>query len=70
MVFTEIMASCPITSWQIDAKTVEKVTDFILGAYKITSDSDYSQEIKRCLLLLESIKQDQELTVAQIRKSL
>ena len=70
MVFTEIMASCPITSWQIDAKTVEKVTDFILGAYKITADSDYSQEIKRFLLLLDSIKQDQELTVAQIRKSL
>ena len=70
MVFTEIMASCPITSWQIEEKTVEMVTDFILRGYKITADSDYSHKIKRFLLLLESIKQDQELTVAQIRKSL
>ena len=38
-VFTEIMASCPITSWQTDANTVEMVTDFILGGYKITADS-------------------------------
>ena len=63
------MASCPITSWQIEEKTVEMVTDFILGGYKITADSDYSHEIKRFLLLLESIIQDQELTVAQMRKS-
>ena len=40
-----------------------------MGVYKITADSDYSHEIKICLLLLESIKQDQELTVAQMRKS-
>ena len=40
-----------------------------MGVYKITTGSDYSHEIKRCLLLLESIKQDQELTVAQMRKS-
>ena len=67
---TEIMASCPITSCQIDAETVEIVADF-LGGYKITAYSDYSHEIKKkCLLLLESIKQHQELTVAQIRKSL
>ena len=47
----KIMASCPITSWQIDGKTVETVTDFILGGSKITADGDYSHEIKRCLLL-------------------
>ena len=45
------MASGPITSWQIDGKTVETVTDFILGGSKITADGDCSQEIKRCLLL-------------------
>ena len=66
---TETMASCPITSCQIDAETVEIVADF-LGGYKITAYSDYSHAIKKCLLLLESIKKHQELTVAQIRKSL
>ena len=45
------MASGPITSWQIDGKTVETVTDFILGDSKITTDGDCSHEIKRCLLL-------------------
>ena len=45
------MVSCPITSWQIDGKTVETVTDFILGGSKITADSDCSHEIKRRLLL-------------------
>ena len=44
------MASGPITSWQIDGKTVETVTDFILGGSKITEDGDCSHEIKRCLL--------------------
>ena len=48
---TKIMASSPITSWQIDAETLETVTDFILGGSKITADGDYSHEIKRCLLL-------------------
>ena len=48
---TKIMASSPITSWQIDGETVETVTDFILGGSKITSDGDCSHEIKRCLLL-------------------
>ena len=48
---TKIMASGPITSWQIDGKTVETVTDFILGGSKITADGDYSHEIKRHLLL-------------------
>ena len=45
------MASCPITSWQIDAETVETVTDFIFLGSKITVDGDCSHEIKRCLLL-------------------
>ena len=48
---TKIMASGPITSWQIDGETVETVSDFILGGFKITADSDCSHEIKRCLLL-------------------
>ena len=48
---TKIMASGPVTSWQIDGETVETVTDFILGGSKITADGDCSQEIKRCLLL-------------------
>ena len=48
---TKIMASSPITSWQIDVETVETVRDFILGASKITADGDCSHEIKRRLLL-------------------
>ena len=48
---TKIMASSPITSWQIDGETVETVADFILGASKITADGDCSHEIKRHLLL-------------------
>ena len=48
---TKIMASGPITSWQIDGDTVETVADFILGGSKITADGDCSYEIKRCLLL-------------------
>ena len=48
---TKIMASGPITSWQIDGQTVETVSDFILGGSKITADGDCSYEIKRCLLL-------------------
>ena len=48
---TKIMASGPITSWQIDGETVEAVTDFILGGSKITADSDCSREIKGRLLL-------------------
>ena len=48
---TQIMASGPITSWQIDGETVETVTDLILGGSKITADGDCSHEIKRCLLL-------------------
>ena len=48
---TKIMASGPITSWQIDGATVETVTDFILGGSKVTADGDCSHEIKRHLLL-------------------
>ena len=48
---TKIMASGPITAWQIDGETVETVADFIFGGSKITADGDSSHEIKRCLLL-------------------
>ena len=48
---TKIMASGPITSWEIDGETVEIVSDFIFGGSKITADGDCSHEIKRCLLL-------------------
>ena len=48
---TKIMASGPITSWEIDGETVETVSDFIFRGSKITADGDCSQEIKRCLLL-------------------
>ena len=47
----KIMASGPITSWEIDGETVETVSDFILGGFKITADCDCSHEIKRRLLL-------------------
>ena len=66
---TKIMASGPITSWHIDGKTMETVTDFIFGGSKITADGYYSHEIKRCLLLgrkvmtnLESILKSRDLT--------
>ena len=48
---TKIMASGPITSWQIDEESMETVTDFIFGGSKITADGHFSHEIKRCLLL-------------------
>ena len=48
---TEIMASVPITSWEIDGETVETVRDIIFLGFKITADGDCSHEIKRCLLL-------------------
>ena len=67
---TKIMASGSITSWQIDGKTVEAVTDFILGGSKITADGDCSHEIKRCLLLgrkamtnLDSILKSRDITL-------
>ena len=48
---TKIMASCPITSWEIDGKTVERIADFIFLGSKITADGDCTNEIKRHLLL-------------------
>ena len=67
---TKVMASSPITSGQIDGKTVETVTDFILGVSKITGDSDCSHEIKRCLLLgrkvmtnLDSLLKSRDITL-------
>ena len=55
---TNIMASGPITSWQIDGETMEAVRDFILGGSKITADDDCSHEIKRCLLLGKKVMTD------------
>ena len=52
---TKIMASGPITSWEIDGETVETVADFILGSSQITADGDCSHEIKRCLLLIRKV---------------
>ena len=52
---TKIMASDPITSWQIDGKTVETVADFIWGGSKINADDDCSHKIKRCLLLRRKV---------------
>ena len=52
---TKIMASGPITSWQIDGETAGTVTDFILGGSKITADGDCSHEIKRCLFLRRKV---------------
>ena len=67
---TKIMASGPITSWQIDGETMEIVTDFIFGGSKITADGDCSQEIKGRLLLgrkvmtnLDSIFKSREITL-------
>ena len=52
---TKIMAPSPITSWQIDGKTMETVTDFIFLGSKITADGDYNHEIKRCFSLEEKL---------------
>ena len=67
---TKIMASAPITSWEIDGETVETVSDFILGGSKITADGDCSHEIKRHLLLgrkvmtnLDSILKSRDITL-------
>ena len=66
----KIMASGPITSWQIDGETMETVTDFILGCSQITEDGDCGHEIKRCLLLgrqtmtnLDSILKSRDITL-------
>ena len=67
---TKIMASSPITSWQIDGEKVEAVTDFVFLGSKITADSDCSHEIKRCLLLgrkamtnLDSVLKPRDVTL-------
>ena len=67
---TKIMASGPVTSWQIDGEITETVTDFIFLGSKITADGDYSHEIKRCLLLgrkamtnLDSILKSRDITL-------
>ena len=68
---TKIMASCPITSWQIDGETVETVSDFFWGGSNITADVDWSHEIKRRLLLgrkvmtnLDSILKSRDITLS------
>ena len=68
----KIMASGPITSWQIDGETMETVADFILGSSKITSYGSFSHKIKRCLLLgrkimtnLDSILRSRDMTTSQ-----
>ena len=67
---TKIIASGPITSWQIDEETVETVTDFIFGGSRITADGECSHEIKRCLLLgrkvmtnLDSVLKSRDITL-------
>ena len=67
---TKIMASGPITSWEIDGETVEMVSDFIFGGSEITADGDCSHKIKRCLLLgrkvmtnLDSILKSRDITL-------
>ena len=67
---TKIMASCPITSWQIDGETVETVADFIFWGSKITAYGDCSHEIKRCFLLgrkimtnIDSILKSRDITL-------
>ena len=67
---TKIMASCPITSWQVDGEIMETVTDFIFWGSKITADGDCSREIKRCSLLgrkgmtnLDSILKSRDITL-------
>ena len=67
---TKIMASCPITSWQIDGETMETAADFISGGSKITTDGDCSHEVKRRLLFgrkvmtnLDSILKSRDITL-------
>ena len=68
---TKIMASGPITSWEIDGETVETVSDFIFWGSKITADGDFSHEIKRCFLLgrkvmtnLDTILKSRDITLS------
>ena len=72
---TKIMASTPITSWQIDGETMETVTDFIFLGSKITADGDCSHEVEKCLLLkkevmtnMDSILKSREITL--LKKSI
>ena len=67
---TKIMASDPITSWQIDGETMETVTDFILGGYKITADGDCSHEIKRRLLLGRKVMTNKAETLLYKQRSI
>ena len=69
---TKIMASSPITSWEIDGETVETLSDFIFCGSKITADGDCSHDIKRCLLLgrkvmtkLDNILKSRDITLPQ-----
>ena len=69
---TKIMASGPITSWQVDGETVKRMNNFIILDFKITADCDFSHEIKRCFLLgrkamtsLESILKSEDITCLQ-----
>ena len=71
---SKIMAPGPITSWQIDAETVETVADFIFLGSKITADGDYSHEIRRCLLLgrkvmsnLDTILKSRDITFQLVK---
>ena len=66
---TKIMASGPITSWQIDGETVETVSDLILGGSKMTADGDFSHEIKRCLLLGRKVITNLDSDIALSRRS-
>ena len=70
---TKIVASCPITSWQIDGGTVETVTDFLFSGSRITADDDCSHEIKRCLVLgrkvmtnLDTVLKSRDTTLPEI----
>ena len=70
---TKIMASGPITSWEINGETVETMSDFIFGGSKITADADFSHEIKRRLLLgkkvmtnLDSLLKSRDITLRKV----
>ena len=72
---TKIMASSPITSWEIDGETLETVADFIFLGFKITADGDCSHEMKRCLLLgrkfmtnLDIIFKSRDITLLERKK--
>ena len=64
---TKIMASDPITSWEIDGETVETVADFFGGGSKINADGDCSHEIKRCLLLRRKVRTNVDSTLKRMK---